>query len=54
MRITVGNEIMYTLPLSTWSQDGYDGDSNGCSLLVSSDENSNAAGSITLGLAFLE
>ena len=54
LQITIGDEYVYSLPVSTWSQDGYDGDDNGCSLLVSSNTDSNAASSITLGVTFLE
>ena len=45
---------MYSLPVSTWSQDGYDDNDDGCTLLVQESGDSNAVGSITLGLIFLE
>ena len=54
MNITVGSSFMYSLPVSTWSQNGYDDNDEGCTLLVQESGESNSVGSITLGLVFLE
>ena len=56
LKLKVSDDYEYTMPVSTWSSPGFDGDSQGCTLRVMDSNQINAEGSpgITLGLIFLK
>ena len=56
LKLNITDEYAYTMPVTTWSSSGFDGEQNGCTLRVmdSNQFSSESNPAITLGLIFLK